>query len=259
MKHTKQIFGILAITLASANVNAAEDSAVTLSGGFDYSSGSYGGSTTTSIVSIPVNAMYASGAWFFKLSLPYLLVSGGDNVVASGAHSGRQNTSGTTVKRSIKTGLGDVVTTAGYNLYSGADYESGIDLAARIKFGTASETLGTGENDYALHIAAYRDLGQFTPNLVLGYEVLGSSATLALDNVWYGALGGSYRLGEQSSVGAEFKYAQKASVGGAPQRELTLYVSRQFGDRFELSGYLLHGYSTSSPDYGLGLAVSSAF
>jgi len=49
--------------------------------GFNYSNGEYGTSTTTEIVSIPIIARYERGPWIFKLTVPYLSISGGTSVV----------------------------------------------------------------------------------------------------------------------------------------------------------------------------------
>ncbi len=269
MKQTKLMPGILLVALASSAACAADENLVTLSAGVEYSSGKYGSATTTDIVSVPLNAMYESGAWAFKLTVPYLRVSGDSNVVASGMHGGRRmmssgmggmpGTSSTTGSNTRQSGLGDVVTMATYNAYLSEDSDSGIDLGGRIKFGTANKALGTGENDYALQIYGYRDLADFSPNIMLGYEVPGSSAALLLSNVWYGSVGSTYHFSEQTSAGLDYKYAQKASVTGAPQRELSLYANQQIDANYTLRGYLLKGFSDGSPDYGIGMLVSAGF
>ncbi|MDD5058925.1 MAG: hypothetical protein PHQ60_13730 [Sideroxydans sp.] len=266
MKQTKLMTGILLGVFFSSAAFAADENRVTLSGGFDYSSGKYGTANTTDIVSIPLNALYESGAWAFKLTVPYLRVSGDSSVVASGMHGGRRmmssgmsGSTSTTSGNTVQSGLGDVVTMAMYNVYASDDSGTGIDLGGRIKFGTASKALGTGENDYALQMYAYRDIENFSPGIMLGYEVPGSSAALPLSNAWYGSVGSAYYFSDQTSAGLEYKYAQKASVTGAPQRELTLYAAQQMGETFNLRGYLLKGFADGSPDYGIGMTVAATF
>jgi hypothetical protein len=102
-------------------------------------------------------------------------------------------------------------------------------------------------------------VGDFTPIIKAGYEVLGSSAQLQLNNVYYGSLGSSYSFSEEASIGAEYKYVQKASATIADQRELNLYADFQIGSDVYLHGYLLKGYSAGSPDTGYGLTVSVVF
>lgn len=52
--------------------------------GSEYSSGKYGGTDTTTIVSVPVHAKYSSGPLTFKVFVPWLQVSGTGVVIPSG-------------------------------------------------------------------------------------------------------------------------------------------------------------------------------
>ncbi|MDP1633713.1 MAG: hypothetical protein Q8L69_03400, partial [Gallionellaceae bacterium] len=146
-----------------------------------------------------------------------------------------------------------------YNIYASDRVDAGIDLAGRVKFGTASKTLGTGMNDYAAQLYAYHAIGDFTPSLVLGYEVLGSSAEVPLDNVYYATAAGDYRFGELTNGGVEYRYVQQASATAAEQRELSLYISREIGRDIFLRGYLMKGYADGSPDSGFGLMLSAVY
>ncbi len=75
--------GLLAFAQGALAADAGEFS---LGVGFNYSSGEYGTSTTTEILSIPIIARYERGPWIFKLTVPYLSISGGTSVFpASGA------------------------------------------------------------------------------------------------------------------------------------------------------------------------------
>src|SRR5947208_14203935 len=66
--------GLLAFAQGALAADAGEFS---LGVGFNYSSGEYGTSTTTEILSIPIVARYDHAPWIFKLSMPYLSISGG--------------------------------------------------------------------------------------------------------------------------------------------------------------------------------------
>src|SRR5437879_13899860 len=63
---------------------AADGGELSLGVGFNYSSGEYGTSTTTEILSIPIIARYERGPWIFKLTVPYLSIPGGTSVVPGG-------------------------------------------------------------------------------------------------------------------------------------------------------------------------------
>src|SRR3979490_985920 len=60
---------------------AADTGEFSLGVGFNYSSGEYGTSTTTESLSVPIIARYDRGPWIFKLTVPYLSISGGTSVV----------------------------------------------------------------------------------------------------------------------------------------------------------------------------------
>ena len=251
---------VAALGFASAAANAEQDQFITVAGGVEYSSGNYGTGSTTDIVTVPVSVLYETGPWSMKLTVPYLQVTGDGAIVASGMYRGRRSAAtSVTTARTTQSGLGDIVTMLTYNLYSGENYESGIDLSGRIKFGTASTNLGTGQNDYAVQLFLYHDIARFTPSIMFGYDMLGSSAQLPLNNVYYGAVGSSYKFSDQANAGIEYRYVQKASAISAEQRQATLYSNFQIGADLYLRAYLLKGYADGSPDKGYGFTLSAVF
>ncbi|MBU0621013.1 MAG: transporter [Gammaproteobacteria bacterium] len=252
---------MLTVAAGGACAEESKDSYLTMMLGYESSSGDYGTTTSTDIVTVPVSALYETGRWAMKLTVPYIRVTGDGTVLVSGGGRGWRatTTTTTTTARTTSSGLGDIVALLAYNVYAADNVDAGIDLAGRVKFGTASKTLGTGMNDYAAQLYGYRAFGDFTPSLVLGYEVLGSSAEVPLDNVLYGTVGADYRFGELSNGGLEYRYVQQASATAAEQRELTLYLSREIGRDTFLRGYLLKGYADGSPDTGFGISLSAVY
>ncbi len=250
--------GLLAVLAFGAGAALAdENSRTTLSAGYDFSSGEYGTATTTDIATLALSALHERGPWALKLTVPYLQVTGDGSVLASGR--GRRATTVAATTRTTNSGLGDVMAMVSYQLHSSDDQASGLAVAGRVKFGTANKTLGTGKNDYAAQLYGYHALGDFTPSLVLGYEVLGSSAEVPLDDVYYGTAVGDYRFGELSNGGIEYRYVQRASATAAERRELVLYVNREIRRDTFLRAYLLQGYADGSPDSGFGIAISAGY
>jgi hypothetical protein len=249
------------MVLFSAGTVAEEGGYLTMAIGYEATSGKYGTATTTDIVTVPVSALYESGRWALKLTVPYIQSTGDGSVLASGGGRGRRATSTTTATatRTTNSGLGDVVALLAYNVYAAEEVDAGIDLAGRVKFGMASKTLGTGKNDYAAQLYVYRAIGDFMPSLIYGYEVLGSSAEVPLDNVHYGVVAGDYRFSELTNGGLEYRYSQQASATAPEQREAVLYVNRAIGKDVYLRAYLLKGYAAGSPDSGYGLSISSMY
>lgn len=244
-------------SLGIATAYAADDGNLYMATGFDYSSGKYGSATTTTIFSIPVVGRYETDLWVFKLTVPYIRISGAGNVVSGGKRFKAVTT--TTAISTTRSGLGDVVAAATYNFYSESENNSGADLTGRVKFGTADTDLGTGQNDYAAQVDFYQGFDRFTAMGALGYEVLGSPVGVDVNNVAYGTLGGAYQFTDQTSGGAEMRLSQKLSAAGAEQRELTVYASHRMDEGLNVRGYVLKGFADGSPDSGFGVMVSSSF
>jgi hypothetical protein len=245
----------------SGSAWAEDDSYLSMSVGLEHSSGKYGGTSTMDTTSIPVSLRYATDDWSLKLSVPYLFVTGDGSVVVGSGGRGRRSTSTTTMttSRTTTSGVGDVVAFASYSLMRSEEGDAGLDVAARVKFGTANTKLGSGENDYAVQASSYVSFGDLTPSLMLGYEKLGSTATAPLDNAAYGSLGLDYLLGDESNMGLEYWYAQQASATGYAQREVSLYAATQIGQETYLRGFVMKGLSDGSPDTGYGVSVSTDF
>jgi len=244
---------------------AADDANTYVATGFDYSTGNYGSNSTTTILSIPIMGMYRTGPWMFKLTVPYVRITGDGSVVSGlgGAVSGQGNVvSGGTGSKSSSTtrsGLGDVIAAATYNIYSGSANDFLVDLSGKVKFGTADTGIGTGENDYAAQVDVYQSFDRFTAMGGLGYEVLGSPAGVDMNNVAYGILGGYYQVTDQTGGGVQMKVSQKPSLIGAEQRELTAYVSHNIHENLTMRAYVLKGFADGSPDSGFGLLITSGF
>ncbi len=247
------------LVLVCGGAQADEGRYLTLSAGYEYTSGKYGTTSSTDIVTVPVSALYRAGPWALKLTVPYIQVTGDGSVLAGGRGRRATSTTTTATRTTTNSGLGDVVALLAYKVYAAEAADAGIDLAGRIKFGTASKTLGTGKNDYAAQLYIYRAIGDFMPSLTYGYEVLGSSAEVPLDNVHYGVVAGDYSFSELTNGGLEYRYSQQASVTAPEQREAILYVNRAIGKDVFLRAYLLKGYAAGSPDSGYGLSISSVY
>ena len=63
--------------------------------GVDYSTGKYGGTTATDIVYVPVTGKYMTDDWLFKLTVPYISVTGLDGVIRGIGHTTTSGMGGT--------------------------------------------------------------------------------------------------------------------------------------------------------------------
>lgn len=228
----------------------------TLKTGYDYSTGKYGTNTRTEITAIPFIGAYETGNWTLKASIPYVRITGSDNVVAGVGAVRRTSTTTRT-----DSGMGDLTTSASYAFLLDPKSQSGIDVTAKVKFGTADSDrgLGTGENDYWLLVDPYMKMGNVTWFGGVGYGMLGSSDTLQLKDVVSANAGLSYKLDQQASVGAILDYRSKSTDTGFTQQELTAFYSRKLSSGYKLQAYAVKGFSDGSPDWGGGLNVARAF
>lgn len=227
-----------------------------LTTGLDYSSGKYGGTQATDTLYIPFIGKYEEGLWTYKLTVPYVRVTGTGSVVRD---VGAFRTAAAT--RTTESGLGDVVAAVTRNVYDSGASGTLLDLTGKVKFATADDKkgLGTGKNDYAVQLDAYQSAGKVTLLGTVGYKVLGDPAGIPLDNVWYGTAGVSGKVSAETSGGVMLDVRQKASATGSPQRELTAYISHKYSKEWKSQAYVVKGFADGSPDWGAGAMVTRSF
>lgn len=254
-KYTRLMLASTLVLAAHAGW-ASDEGTLTMGTSVNYSSGKYGTQTSTDITSIPLNVAYDKGPWTFKVSVPYIRITGPSDVVV-----GVGKTSATTSTVRTASGLGDVVTAATYNFYNNAEAQFGADVTGKIKFGTADSAkgLGTGENDYSVILDVYKKVNQLTFFAGIGYTALGSSAAIPLRNVFSLTAGSVFKMDEKNNAGFAYDYRQKSSATSAAQSELTAFYVHKFDKSWKTQTYLLKGFSDGSPDWGAGVSVGYAF
>ena len=245
---------VVSATLLSTPIPArAAAGKTSVSLGAEYSQGDYGTSSTTKIWYFPVTFGYETDLNLVTLTVPYLIVEGTGNVVATGGMGMRRTTSNT--NSTTETGIGDIVLTGSQKIVGTAT--SRIDLTGKVKFGTANEdkNLGTGENDYAVQLdlaKSYADTNVFGYG---GYKIIGDPPGTDYRNVFYGSIGLSRKLDAASTAGVEF-FAQQAVLSGIDgQSEVTLFLSNKPDNKTTVTGYGLIGLANGSPDWGFGVAL----
>jgi hypothetical protein len=241
-----------AISLLSQIASAGTASVAT---GFDSTSGNYGTSSNTSILTIPVIGKYETDSWLFKLTVPYLRITTISGVIPGVGPMKKGGAVATT-----QSGLGDVVAASTYFAIEGDEETPGLDLTAKIKLPTANKNagLGTGETDYAIQADVYQSMDKVTLMGAIGRKFLGSSATLPLNDIFYGSVGVSYRATDNVSVGGSLDAAQASFASGSNVLELSVYVSRKIDKAKKIQGYILKGFADGSPDTGLGVLLTFA-
>ncbi len=260
----KKTLSVLALLAVSAPV-LAEDK-LSLTTGFDYSTGKYGNATSTDILYVPFTGQYESGNLTLKLTVPYISVTGPGGVIqgfgrvptTSTSRFGRPGAGGPAT--STQSGLGDVIASAGYTFYSGDALS--LDAVGKVKFGTAdpNKGLGTGMNDYFGEIDGYYTLVEKTTLMATaGYKIVGAPTGVTTNNVPYGMIGLDQKTDETTHIGIMYDQVNSVSPTIADQRDVTVYASQKLSRSLKVQANLMKGFSTSSPDYGGGLMITGYF
>lgn len=247
----------VAAMLPCQTVYAAGAGKFSLATGLHYSTGNYGGNQSTDILYIPVTGKYQWDAWSLKLTVPYLQITGPGNVIKG---VGQTRTTATAA-RTTHSGLGDVVAAASHPVYYDSTAGLMVNLTGKIKFGTADSTqgLGTGADDYALQSGLYKTVGKLTAFGTIGYKIYGQPAGYTLNNVFYGSLGGSYKVDNETSGGMMLNLRQKATATSSPLSEAFLFISQKLDSNWKSQGYVLKGFTNASPNWGAGATAIYLF
>ncbi len=241
----------------------AGDGELSLGAGLTYSTGTYGTSTETKILSIPLTGRYDQGPWVFKLTVPLLRVTGASDVIPGLGRVNNSNSRGRGrggVSESVS-GPGDTIASATYNTYYDSASKLGLDLTARLKLptGDADRGLGTGSTDESFQADLYKTYDRVTLFGDLGYTFFGHSEFIQLQNALNYGAGASYKLDATDSVGLSLDGRQRVTPGGPPQRELTAFWNRRIDKLRRMQAYFLIGLENGSPDWGMGVSAAYVF
>ena len=223
------------------------------SAGFDYSSGSYGAATKTTVTYSSATLRATKGPWTLKAVVPWMTLSG-PAVLLDGAGGG---TVATGQSRNVS-GVGDLIFSGGYSVQEWYPRGLFVDFTLRVKAPTASVTkgLGTGKTDVSGQVDVAQAFGKFMPFATLGYRVTGNPAGYTLRNVFYGTAGLQYAISERLTTGALFDYRQTSLPGAADPKEATAYLNLKVAEAWSVNFYGLVGLSHNSPDAGGGLVIT---
>jgi len=280
-QHWMIVGGLLLIGAPAAHAATSDSDQFSVSTGANYSSGKYGTDTTTDIWSVPVTAEYQADRWTFKLTVPYINISGPGNVIPGVGKVKNNNPlcrgvghvvgnvinacggspTGTTTTSGSASGLGDITASAGYELLASEDRTFGLDLTGKVKFATADENqgLGTGKNDYGLSLDTYKASGAWTAFGGAGWMKYGSSQYIKLKNGFNANIGADYKLGASDNIGAYYYYRERIADTGAAQSEIAAYWNHKFNDSLRVQAYALAGFADGSPDYGAGASLKYSY
>lgn len=225
------------------------------SSGFDYSSGNYGQPTTTEIWYVPNTLNYNYDEWTLKLTIPYIRITGAGGVIGGGP-DGPVVGAPTQTARTTQSGLGDLIFSGSYTWFL-EDLPT-LELMGKIKIPTADENkgLGTGEADYTIQLDVFRSIGPVSPFATLGYRFTGDPSGIDLKDVLFASLGVGFKANNEWSGGIIGDYRQATTDFAEDSWEFVSYITWKAPSNFSVNLYGAVGFSTGSPDMGIGLQLA---
>jgi hypothetical protein len=242
--------------------------------GVDYTTGTYGGELSTNILAVPLSVGYVHKSWAVKATLPWLQVSGPGNVIPgltpivqdrrNGASKpedfGDDAVQSGTVTSTTNSGIGDLVLSGAYSVIDNPEgWRVGLTGRVKIPTADANKNLGTGETDYAALVEVERIVGRFSPFVTVGYRWLGDTATLNYRNQPFGIVGVGYIVNDLVGLDASFYWSAPAVEGLSAAADASIAISFSLTQNLRLSGYVLHGFTDGSPDWGGGIRTRWSF
>ncbi len=217
---------------------------VSLTTGFDYSTGDYGRASDTEILYTPLSIKVARGRYATKVTVPFIQVTA-------------RSDSATIRSR----GLGDISAVASYQLLSPEGDLPRVRLVGRVKLPTSKRNLrlGSGVPDYTAAIDISKSHGSLTSFLNIGYRIVGGSTDRDLNDRRLLSAGFSYRLSRRIAGGLIYEYREASRRRAESVEDLVPYLSLRLSNAFRLTPYATLGLTDSSPDLGMGLTVTYSY
>lgn len=265
---SRRISALAALLAAPAVVFAGAAQAetrVSFASGVDYSSGDYGDVTDTEVVSVPLSGRLTSGDWSFRVSIPYLSITGPADVadVIEGGGDGGDGTGseGTIVRTGTESGFGDtsLSLTRRFRDIGGSESNLYVDVTGRMRLPTGDEEtgLGVGATDYALSGEIGNSWDAGGAYVSAGRRFLGERDTGSdRQDGWQARVGGWLRAGEKTRYGAYYSWREASIEGNEDPSEVGANLSHRMSEALRVSVNASAGLSDASPDYSAGVSFT---
>ena len=247
--------------------------------GFEFTSGDYGTGTRTNSVFVPFTvAVMPTERWGLSLEIPYVYQSN-TNVIAgqfrqmqgqsmamqsitaamtgSGMGSGTIRSSSNSNPSAAQSGIGDITFRTGYVLIQEGSAIPQIRPNLFVKIPTADKAkgLGTGEFDEGVAVEISKWFGDWYAFVEPGYTIQGKTSDIPLKNYLNYNVGAGYQVSDKFLPLFILKGSTAPAEGSTALLEARLKLKYQATKHTGIEGYLAKGITTSSPDYGTGLAL----
>lgn len=248
----------------------------------NYSSGSYGTDSRTSILYAPMTVRRIFRDGDVSLTIPFVSISGTGAVrlvggvptrtssataspvaaLAGGPGNGKSPGSSPLSSSTTDSGLGDIILRGRYYLIEESTIMPLVAITGRVKLPTADagSGLGTGEFDEGAGVELTKSLtNRWLAFLDAGYNIIGDAPGTNFNNQWWYDVGVGYDVTDNlnMSVFYEEYCALVNTVSNA--RDLLALTNYVVNDTVHLTGSLLVGLSNGAPNYGFGGGVRFRF
>ena len=269
--NSRIVLSVIPLSMIFFSPAVLADNQLDISLGYEQTSGDYGLLNNTDITNIPLTVQMKKDNWRFRLTIPYISVTGDGGIIPGTtgllSNSGNVNTiSGSgpvpasdTTNTGVVThsGLGDIRTSISYALQSKPNSAMFYELTGEVKWGTASadKNLGTGENDYIVSLFSMYRKHNLKPYLSLGYRIIGDTDTVKYNDVLFTIAGLKYKLSPTVYIGMAYDY-QQATVDTVEDGKIAnLYITTTFNRLWSANFYAQKGFSDSVADTGIGFVI----
>lgn len=267
---------IAASIMVIPSLGGAEEMHYSLGTGLEFTSGTYGTGSRTNTVYIPFTAVvYPTERFDFSVEIPIVYQSNNNVITTLGSamHGGQSTANSSAASSTTGTGmmggssgmsggmgqggLGDITIKTGYILATEKELMPQIRPNVFLKFPTAdkNKALGTGEYDAGAALELWKWLDNWCTYTEVGYVLQGKSSDIPLKNYLYYTVGTGYQITDAFRTMLLLKGSTETFVGADPLLEARLKLKYQASKHTGVTGYFAKGISTSSPDYGTGVAV----
>lgn len=243
--------------------------------GVEISSGDYGSSHSTTVVTVPVQiGLDLSPDWYLRLEAPMvglytttdqsMVVTGGGTAIRRrGTITTTTTTTTTATTRAdvSNTGLGDINARLDWTAYEGSGLVRQCLLYGYVKLPTGDDAqgLGTGTVEGGPGMSVSTDLSGVRLFVDAGYYVQNSTAT------YPGRSYVDYQIGVEQPFGDRFKAqlmvkgASAKADGAEASQEVRLKGLFMQSRRLFWDGYLMTGLTDSTPTIGGGMSIGFYF
>lgn len=231
---------------------------LTFAVGSYFSHGDYSSTKPTDVISVPFRISYQRNQWSFNAQLPYLHISGPENVLV--IREGGETVVEASDQDTQRQGFGDLRLSSQYVLPWQPINKARWHLGGGVKVPTAdeNENLGTGEFDYHLYTGGYYRQGSWIMDGKVGHQWMGDTDDTDYNNRVFFSLGGRHLLSRSQSISLHYSHKDASSDRSEAVESLTASFHQKLNYGWKVSFSAGMGLSDSSADVFGGLQISKS-